>query len=167
MNVFVIEQNRLEGRVSDVLGQDPQKSILRQGVLCKWIIGEVFLRETNKEEGQAENGGGKKSSKSSGKVPQKGLQPAYQGGECSCPFHLWLKAAVEECHSHVPPDLWASGRSSHRVRRQSSGEELQMQAEGSEDTLTSREEYTKDIKWHEGLWEQQGQCLTEGPMEGE
>lgn len=48
-----------KGRLSGVSSQDPQKYVLRQGVLCKWITGEVFLKETSKEKGEAKYEGEK------------------------------------------------------------------------------------------------------------
>ena len=44
----------LKGGLSGILSQDSQESIVRQGVLCKWITGQIFLRETNEGKGEAE-----------------------------------------------------------------------------------------------------------------
>lgn len=44
----------LKERLRGVLSQDSQESIVRQGVPCKWITEEIFLRETNEGKGEAE-----------------------------------------------------------------------------------------------------------------
>ena len=53
---FFLQSNKmdLKGGLSGILSQDSQESIVRQGVLCKWITGQIFLRETNEGKGEAE-----------------------------------------------------------------------------------------------------------------